>query len=196
MKRNRSILAIALLFLACVVVLPWWLFSAPGTIRIRYQGSQFDPKLGSIGVFEVVNDGNSPMNSGHGVYERRSGRGWVHGLGDYGADLGGVQTFAPGSTNTLTIWIPTNGGPYRLVLQCNPELPNGIARPALWRWIPAQVMGYLRAPSRLQGRALGNKYPASQQFMGTIAQPDGAANGSQPTSPDPSPTPPAAGSRR
>jgi|GEM_PF-2602605 hypothetical protein len=196
MKSSRSILATTVLFLLGGIVLLWWLVSAAGTIRITYKGSQWDAKLGSVGVFEVVNDTKIAMNSGHGVYERRSGRGWVHGLGDYGADLGGVHTFAPGSTNRLTIWIPTNGGSYRLVLQCNPDLPNGTARPAQWRWRLAQVMGYLRAPSRLQGRALGNKYPASQQFMGTIAQPDGPANGSQPTDRDPSPTPPAAGFRR
>ena len=188
---RKLTVTIVTLLVACFAIVAWLILSAPRNIRVTYQGTCSDPETGSLGVFEVVNNTGATMIAGHGVFERRLGRRWVHGLGDYGVDLGGPRTFAPGSTNTLRVWIPTNGGPYRLVLQCWPELPNGASRSGYLRSKLVQMMRWLRAPQRLQGRVVGNNYPVSQGFMGQ----DGPASGSQPIRADTNRTSSAAGSR-
>ena len=72
------------------------------------------------GVFRVENGLKETVLLSGLTYEQVSSSGWSVHRTDFGA-FGVGERLSAGATSTFTMWVPTNGGAYRLVLHCYPE---------------------------------------------------------------------------
>jgi hypothetical protein len=162
--------------LVCCVAL--WVLPPPlqPPVRLTFLNATNDAQTGwSWGTFLLENNSSETVLAGAGMYERQSGGKWVHGIGDYGVDLGlGPRRFTAGTTNLLSLWVPDKGGPYRLVLIC---VPSSKTTPQYYKSVrfrlAALFLGLLQAggssesvlrPAYAAGRMYGTLYPASQAF--------------------------------
>jgi hypothetical protein len=80
------------------------------------------------------NDLNEPVRAEWGFYQRQGESGVEPQTGNYGVQTPDTLRGFPGRTsNTFQIPIPTNGGPYRLVLFCLPSSKMNLS-PSQMRW--------------------------------------------------------------
>ena len=157
--------AVLLVFLVLVF---WPRPSTLSAVRLTFLYTTNHPQVGKVGVFELVNRLNETVSSSGGWYKRASRSGLNAELGDWRAPLRGVHQFAAGTTNILQIWFPTNGGPYKLVLQC---LPASKTTPQFYssaRWRVVHVLSRWVHPSFVtQARWYGCVFVESQSFDAT-----------------------------
>ena len=176
MSRIR-VAGIGALGLTVVCCLALWILTPPlqPPVRLTFLKATNDVQTGLCwGTFLLENNMSATVQADAGIYERQSGSKWVHGVGDYGVDLGlGPRWFAAGTTNLLSLWVPNKGGPYRLVLICVPnsritQQYNKSVRVRLLallsrcRLLPG--LGLLPGGDRARGRIYGTVYPTSQAF--------------------------------
>ena len=121
LSKRKIIGIVGAVTLSAVVAFLWP--SSP-SMRVKLLHFTNDSVRGTVGVFRVENHSDETVFSGGGFLQREENRGVEpkSRLGDWAAPFTSqsVERFAPGSTNTFSLWMPTNGGAYRLVLSCTP----------------------------------------------------------------------------
>jgi hypothetical protein len=172
--RVAGIGALGLTVVCCVVL---WIVTPPlhPPVRLAFINATNNAQTGlSWGTFLLENNMRETVQADTGIYERQSGSKWVHGIGDYGVELGlGQRRFAGGTTNLLSLWVPDKGGPYRLVLTCVPigkttqQYNKSVGSRLLallppWRLLPG--LGLLPGGDHARGRVNGTVYSTSQAF--------------------------------
>jgi len=109
---------VCFLFLVTVLIAP--VYSSSPAIGLTFLYTTNHPQIGKLGVFRVVNQCSETIINGGGHYKPATRSGLNAEVGDYGANSRGSDRFAAGTTNVVILWIPTNGGPYRLVFRFTP----------------------------------------------------------------------------
>jgi hypothetical protein len=111
---------------------------------------------------------NEPVNSSGGFYKPASRVGMNPQTGDWGATIFSAHQFAAGSTNIIRLWIPTNGGPFKLVLRCLPASKTTQEYNAGIRVRFVSFISPLAKPSfATQARWYGSVFAESQSFETT-----------------------------
>ena len=171
--RVAGIGALGLTVVCCVAL---WILTPPlqPPVRLTFLNATNDTQTGrSWGTFLLENNLSETLQGGAGIYERQSGSKWVHGIGDYGVELGlGPRRFAAGTTNLLSLWVPNKGGPYRLVLMCVPSSKTTQQYNASVRFRLLALLSRCRllpglglpGGAQARGRMYGTIYPTSQAF--------------------------------
>jgi hypothetical protein len=159
---------LAVLFSAAFLAL-WFVPSASPPVHVAFLYGTNEPKSGKVGVFELVNNLNEPVTTGGGWYIPATRKDLNTQKGDWGAAIhGGLHTFTARTTNIVQVWIPTNGGPYRLVLQC---LPTSKSTPQFYRSARFRVANFVSPwlhPSFVtQARWYGSVFAVSPPFDAT-----------------------------
>jgi hypothetical protein len=168
LRRHKGKLATGavLLFFLAVVVL-WPRPSPPSAIRLTFLYSTNHAEIGKVGVFQFVNQLTQTVSTSGGHYKPALRGGFNPEKGDWGATLG-VQQFAPGTTNVLQLWVPTNGGPYKLVFQCLPTSKTTQNSFSIVQARIASLLSSLVHPSfATQARWYGSIFAESQSFETT-----------------------------
>ena len=165
MSKHKTVcIVIAASLILCLALL--WLIAQPTPLRLTFLHGTNDSQIGRMGVFRLENNLNERVNTGGGFYQREHERGVESRLGDYGADLGGVQHVLPGVSNTFRVWMPTNGGPYRLVLYC---VPDSKTTPQFLSSLRMRLLGFVSQHSPISqgfiGRWAGTQFTMSQYFQ-------------------------------
>jgi len=156
-----------LIGVGAAIVLGVMLFSltpAQPPIGLTFLYTTNAPSVGIVGVFLLQNNLEEPISTAGGFYQRTSSRGIGPQIGDYGATLGGVQRFTNGVGRTFQTWIPTNGGPYRLVLYCVPESKGTRRYLSSLRMRMLGLISRLPVSQRFIGRWAGTQFTTSQRF--------------------------------
>ena len=119
--RKRKWIPFALL-LALPLAALWSLPSPPPMVRVTFQHTTNDPSNGRVGVIKVVNNLNEPVFVMGAWYVPAKRKDLSIAKDTPGALISDdVRQFTARSTNIAEVSIPTNGGPYKLVLQCIPD---------------------------------------------------------------------------
>jgi hypothetical protein len=118
-KRRIVLIAVAGLVCLGLVALVWSLGGrARASLRLTFLYATNAPgpvvPNGTMGVFRVENDSQEVLQSGGGFFQVKGHRGFEGQEGEYGASIL-LSYFPPGTTNIM-MWVPTNGGPWRLVM--------------------------------------------------------------------------------
>src|SRR5215471_6453226 len=94
---------------------------APPSVSVSFLYGTNQLNNPGVGVFEIVNRLNEPVTIGGGWYIPAARKGLNSEKGDRVATIyGSLRTVSARTTNIVQVWIPTNGGPYRLVLFVHP----------------------------------------------------------------------------
>jgi hypothetical protein len=137
MKKIKIIIVVSVLGIIGITI--FWLVTASSpSVRVSYLYTTNDvlPK-GAMGVFRLDNHSNRTLGAGGGFYQRKNEQGNEPQAGDYAAVPIGVHEFRQGVT-MFQAWVPTNGGPYRLVLTYRPPSPPPLkTEHVLSRWFQA-----------------------------------------------------------
>jgi hypothetical protein len=159
----RVAFAAGLIFI--VIVVFWSSPTPPSAIRLTFLYSTNHPQFGKVGVFELANQLNETISSSGGHYKPAKRSGLNAEKGDWGAMILGVHQFAAATTNMLQVWSPTNGGQYKLVLQC---LPASKSTPQFYGSARFRIASFLSPwvhPSfATQARWYGSLFAESQSF--------------------------------
>jgi hypothetical protein len=165
LRNHKGKIAIGLVLLALIVMI---FGSGPARsreVRTRFLYTTNDSAVGRVAIFEVVNDLGETVQSGFGHYKPATRNGLSAEKGDWGAPLGNMQTFPAHSTNTVQVWSPTNGGPYKLVLYCVPVSKTTPQFQRSVRFRMANFISRLVHPSlATQARWYGALFVESQPF--------------------------------
>jgi hypothetical protein len=118
------------------------------------------------GVFEIVNHLNEPVTIGGGWLIPATRKSLNVEKGDSSATIyGGLRTVSARTTNIVHVWIPTNGGPYRLVLFLHPASKE---TPQFYRSVRVRVanlvLPWLDPSFVTQARWYGAEFVVSQSF--------------------------------
>jgi hypothetical protein len=160
--KRKKVLAV----MSVAVVIAVTLFSltpAQHPISLTFLYTTNAPSVGTVGVFRLENNLDEPIATSGGFYQRAGDRGAEPRIGDYGASLGGVRRFKPG-VGTFQAWIPTNGGPYRLVLYCVPDSKATRQHRNSLRMRMLGLVSRLPVSQRFIGRWAGTQFTTSQRF--------------------------------
>lgn len=153
------------LLLLLVIAVVWTSPSSPRHFRLTFLYHTNRPPFGNVGVFELVNPLDETVSSSGGNYKPAKRSGLNAEIGDWGATIPGGHQFAAGTTNIFQVWMPTNGGPYKLVLQC---MPASRTTPQFYRSARFRFFNFLsrwfRPSFALQARWYGSVYVESQSF--------------------------------
>jgi hypothetical protein len=164
--RKRKWLALALP-LALLLVALWALPVSPPPIRVTFQRATNDPENGRVGVIELVNTRSETIDIMIGWYVPAKGNDLALSKDTPIASIYGrmPQLLSARSTNVVQVSIPTNGGPYKLVLQCMPD------RTIPWRHqdslryrIAELVFPWVHPSQRMAVRWYGGAIVASQSI--------------------------------
>jgi hypothetical protein len=161
---KRKLITGAVLFV--LTLLSWAIFrpQPPAPVRVTFLYSTNDLP-GYAAAFELVNDLNERIQCGAGHYQVVTRAGIEPQKGDWGARLSGSPNLAAHSTNIVTLWCPTNGGPYKLVLYC---LPASKTTPQFYNSVRFRFYNmlapWLEPSFTRHGRWCGAIYPESQAF--------------------------------
>ena len=164
--RKRKWLALALL-LALPLVALWSLPSPSPPVRVAFQHATNDPGNGRVGVIKIVNNLNETVIVMGAWYVPAKRKDLSIAKDTLCASLisDDVWTFAARSTNSAQVSIPTNRGPYRLVLQCIPDSRSPWRNPGTLRHRIANVVYPWFHPSqRTVVRWYGGYIVASQSI--------------------------------
>jgi hypothetical protein len=163
LSKHKGKLAIALgaCVLVCAVV--FWISPEPPPVRLTFVHTTNDLLHGRVGVFRIENRLPEKVTAGVGFYQRVADRGPEPRRGDWGAPV--RHSVAAQTTNSFTVWIPTNGGPYRLVLHW---LPASKSTAQYYSSVRARAMnwlvGVLNPSSATHRRWTGWIYSVSDGF--------------------------------
>ena len=158
--KHKKLLVLGTLACLCLALL--WLQAPQPFVRVTFLYSTNDTR---IGVFRLENDLTEPVHAIQGVFERKSRHGWVLDTDAGAVEVGGGDLrVGTAATRVFQIFVPTNAGPYRLVLFCCPESKVGAAYVPGPRRSLGRLMPLLGVPIRWQGRVAGWYFPASQSF--------------------------------
>jgi hypothetical protein len=154
---------VCVLFLVTVLMTPVYLSSPAVALTFLYTTNH--PHAGRLGVFQVVNQCSETIINSGGHYKPATRSGFNVEEGDYGANSRGSDRFAAGTTNVVMLWIPTNGGPYRLVFRFTPVSKT---TPAFYSSARVRFFSFISPfvkPSfATQARWYGAIYVESQSF--------------------------------
>ena len=159
-------LATGAAILSVLLLLVLWPSPSPASaVRLTFLYTTNRPLVGKVGVFELVNQLNETISSSGGHYKPAKRSGLNAEKGDWGAMILGVHQFAAATTNILQVWSPTNGGQYKLVLQC---LPASKSTPQFYGSARFRIASFLSPwvhPSlATQARWYGSLFAESQSF--------------------------------
>ena len=163
--RKRKWLVLVLL-LAVPLVALWSLPSPTPPVRVSFQHTTNAPTNGRTGVIEIVNNLNEAVIV-MGAWYVPANRKDLSIANDtpYASISEDVWTFAARSTNTAQVSIPTNKGPYRLVLQCMPDSRSPRRNQGNLRdRIVSMVYPWLHPSQRTVVRWYGGSIVASQSI--------------------------------
>lgn len=144
------------------------LAAPPPPVRVTFLSATNNGTL-RMGVFRFENDLNEPVTTEWGFYQRKSESGVEPQMGNYGVQMTDtLRDFPGGASNTFQIYIPTNGGPYRLVLSCLPNSKRNLS-PSQKRWfaweshLPLPGNAHRRMPDSLMIKSeyFGVQLPAA-----------------------------------
>lgn len=160
-KHSSKVLALAGVVVLLLTIAFLTLSSRPSSaVTLTFLYTTNHAQFGKAGVFRLVNHLNESLSSSAGHYKPAS----RSGLSDRGTTFRGGQ-FSAATTNIIQMWIPTNGGPYKLVLYC---LPASKTTPAFYRSARVRIVTFLSPwvqPSfATQARWYGTVFAESQSF--------------------------------
>jgi hypothetical protein len=195
-----AVCGISLVLVAVCFIAHWTMPQTTLPVRISFLFATNNVGYGlAWGTFQLENQMKETLRTGNGIFERCNGRKWLHGLGDraigsQAIELGGVKMFAAGTTNLFSTWLPTNVGPYRLVLFCYPNSTTTLEYQKTARFRLGAKLLSVGIISDLSGRGFydgarmfGAVCPASQAFRPPspvpLGQPGGFFSGSNSLSP-------------
>ena len=160
---NRKLGWIAIIALLSLCGALLWSTWPSQPLRVSFLHLTNDVHTELDGVFRLDNGSKETVSAIGFIHEKQTARGCVRHIGDFGADLGGAKLISPGTSATFRVWVPTNGGPYRLVLDC---VPQGGAPNRVKRWV-VDLLLQLRLPLRqrfIDRFVNGHSFPTSQPF--------------------------------
>jgi hypothetical protein len=139
--------------------------SSSSAVRLTFLYTTNNPQVGKVGVFELVNQLPETVVQSIGHYKPANRSGFNTEVGDLGARIFGAHQFAAGTTNILKVSLPTNRGPFKLVLMC---FPASKATPQFNRSvrsrIAALVSPWVHPSFATQARWYGAVFTESQSF--------------------------------
>jgi hypothetical protein len=164
-KRTRVALA-ALLVLPFVAL--WFSPSRPPPLRVTFHHAANDPANGRVGIIQVVNhqtEGVIVMGGWYVPAKREdlslSRDTPIASLCD---EMQGFK-FTARSTNLVKVSMPTNGGPYKLVLQCAPESQDPwLTEPTLRHRMALWADSWVHPSQRTLVRWFGGFFAVSQSI--------------------------------
>lgn len=163
-RQRKGKFAVVALFIFVVVIALLSVRSQSRAVRLTFLYATNHAQIGRVGVFELVNCLNEPVSTSGGHYKPAKQIGMDPQKGAWGAPLS-PTLFNAGTTNTLEVWMPTNGGPYRLVLQC---LPRSKGTPQFYRSARFRIINFIASRLRpdfvTQARCFGSTFVESQSF--------------------------------
>jgi hypothetical protein len=167
-KHKAGALAALLAVTLLAVILLALLFVSPASpsVRVAFLYGTNQPNHPGVGVFEIVNHLNEPVTIGGGWYIPAARKGLNAEKGDGVATIyGGLRSVSARTTNIVHVWIPTNGGPYRLVLFLHPDSKE---TPQFYRSVRVRVGSFVLPwldPSFVtQARWFGAAFAVSPPF--------------------------------
>ena len=154
------------------------------SFTLTFLSAPSDAIAGRLGLFELVNHSSETAIYSYSFYKPANQRGFVRKKGNWGVDiidLDGERQIDPGSRKVLRLLlpVPTNGGPYKLVMQC---APINKTTPQFYRGTRARIVRFisrwLRPPFDLQCRLLGRVFVESPPFepLGSPTAPNTSPN--------------------
>lgn len=154
---------VCFLFVLTFLLAP--VYSSSPSIGLTFLYTTNHPQFGKQGVFQVVNRSSETISDGSGHYKPATRSGLNAEAGDYAANINASDRFAAGTTNVIIMWIPTNGGPYRLVYRF---IPASKTTPAFYSSVRVRFVSFISPfvkPSfATQARWYGSTYVVSQPF--------------------------------
>lgn len=162
-KKCRLLLTavIAVLLLCCALSWPR-LSSQP--VRLSFLSLTNDTNRGLSGVFRVENGLKETVLLSGLTYEELSPSGWSVHITSFGA-FGVGERLSAGASSTFPMWVPTNGGPYRLVLHCYPEESVTRKRGSRLRRRIAELLSRMKVSKRsVDHFVYGVQFPTSLPF--------------------------------
>jgi hypothetical protein len=164
-QNRRNLIVAAAGFLIALLI--WAIFrpQPPAPVRVTFLYSTNDVTGEHAAAFELVNDLNENVDCGFGHYQVATRSGIEPQRGDWGAPFSGTRNFVAHSTNIVTLWCPTNGGPYKLVLYCSPasKTTPQYSKSVRFRFYN-MLVPWLQPSFTQHGRWCGAIYPESQPF--------------------------------
>jgi|ERR1043166_8106448 hypothetical protein len=156
--KSRRLAATFCLLLAIMVVC--WVKFRPPDFQVTFLSTT---NSGLQGVFQMHNGLAEPVVCAGGFFKKAAEKSMDPAKGDFGA---AVQLKIPAkTTSTFTTWIPTNGGPYRLVVDATPArklsppyYATFAARVSNW------IMSLIRPGGSIAWRLAGWSLVASEPF--------------------------------
>jgi hypothetical protein len=167
-KRRRGLLVVALIVFLCgggIVLLS----VARRPVRLSFICLTNDVQIGPAGVFRLENHSKEAVETIGVIYQKRTTGGWSHHLNDYGARLGDATRLLPGAGSTFRVSVPTNGGPYRLVLNCVPHRTSKSPPPDR-QWIVRLISWLPRSQPLIDRFVRGHHFPTSDPFSSDNAE--------------------------
>ena len=162
-KKQRLVLTavVAVLVLLCALV---WPRPSSQPLRVSILSITNATDRGLAGAFRVENDLKETVLLTGLTYEEVSPSGWSVNLPDFAA-FGVGERLSAGASSTFPMWVPTNGGPYRLVLHCYPEESVTRKRGSRFRWRIAGLLSRMNVSKRkVDHFVFGVRFPASLPF--------------------------------
>jgi hypothetical protein len=158
-----ALLGIVFIFFTIALLTP---SSTPASaVSVTFLHTTNHAQLGNVGVFQFVNHLKESVSCSGGHYKPALRAGLNGEVGDWGATILDSRQFPATTTNIIHLWIPTNGGPFRLVLQC---VPASKATPAFYGSLRARFASFISPfvkPSFVtQAKWYGSIFPESQPF--------------------------------
>jgi hypothetical protein len=130
-RARRTVVVTFCLILASII--GWRLYFRSPDFQLRFLHTT-NSQYGVRGVFEMSNYLAEPAVCGGGFLKKAAEKSIDIMRGDFGTDA--HFKISPKSSTTFKTWIPTNGGPYRLVM---PGIPARKLDPQYYKTFGARV---------------------------------------------------------
>jgi hypothetical protein len=162
---KRKCVALAM-FLALLLVAIWFLPSPPPPVRVTFQHVTNDPGNGRVGVIELVNNLNETVTVMGAWYVPAKRNDLSISSDTPCASIDGdMSRIRVRSTNIAQVFIPTNGGPYRLVCQCIAESRDPLRSQGTLRYrLISMVSPWLHPSQATLVRWFGGSFVVSQSI--------------------------------
>ena len=167
-KHRLTVFACCAIVFLCLAISFLVTSSPPAAVSLTFLQTTNDEHYGKTGLFQIVNHLNETVRCDQGFYKPASRPGLNSQMGDAGALVFGKHQFTANTTNVIEIWIPPNGGPYKLVLRC---LPESKATAAFTKSIRVRffsfISPYVKPSFATQSQWYGSIFAESQSFEAT-----------------------------
>ena len=168
LRRHKGKLMATAAVVSILVFGLWSINSSPTPVRLAFLYTTNNPRSGMMGVFQLVNELDETVSSGVGRFKPVTENGLRLRRGEWAgilSDLNGVKYVTRRTTNVFEVSLPTNGGPYKLILFCTPDSKM---TPEYYRSARVRIARFLipwvQPSAATQGQWYGSIFVESQSF--------------------------------